>query len=224
MPVKTLPVGSVFGKLKVTSDAGVRCSPKGAKRGQSLCICDCGKETVVLNRNLRNGQTKSCGCLRIERSTKHGHAREKNRSRTWRSWRDMLARCRNSNGTAWKYYGGDGVTVCDRWSSFVNFLADMGECPPGLTIDRKINSLGYSHSNCKWSTRKEQSNNRRNNIVVDAFGVRATLAEHRDRLGKDATWYAMVKTRIKRGWSRERAITQAARKLNRPRSAAYPQL
>jgi hypothetical protein len=73
----------------------------------------------------------------------------------------MIQRCCNPNSTHYSYYGGRGIAVCKRWRSFENFLADMGERPLGLTLDRTNNARGYSRANCKWVTRKEQANNRR---------------------------------------------------------------
>src|SRR6185436_4868078 len=100
-----------------------------------LCICDCGKETIVQPRLLHDGRTRSCGCLRrdIMRKikTKHGHGRPHNQSPTYWTWVGMLARCRNLKRTN---YAGRGIAVCRRWHTFQHFLADMGERPLGMTL------------------------------------------------------------------------------------------
>jgi len=93
---------------------------------------------------------------------RHGHRPKYGKtSPTYNSWRDMKRRCHNPNRKAYKNYGGRGIKVCDRWMDFVNFLEDMGECPEGLTLDRINNDGNYEPGNCRWATRKQQVQNRR---------------------------------------------------------------
>ena len=93
---------------------------------------------------------------------KHGHRSKYGKtSPTYNSWRDMKTRCLNSNCPDYKNYGGRGIKVCERWMDFTNFLADMGEKPEGLTLDRINNDGNYEPGNCRWATWKEQRRNQR---------------------------------------------------------------
>ena len=138
-----------------------------------LCECQCGNTTIVRSVSLRNGHTRSCGCLQREWCTKlgristgviskHGHTIN-GRTSTYESWRSMKTRCINQNQKNYMYYGGRGIKVCDRWiKSFENFLADMGERPDGKTLDRYPDNDGnYEPGNCRWATAKQQIANRR---------------------------------------------------------------
>lgn len=124
---------------------------------------------------------------------------------TYRAWTEMRRRCRSKNRQGWKDYGGRGVTVCDRWQSFPDFLADMGLCPgKGYSIDRKNNEGNYEPGNCKWSTVKEQANNRRSNNLITAFGKTQTATQWCEEYDlPNSTFY----NRLRRGWGPERALT-----------------
>ena len=129
------------------------------------CVCDCGKETAATGSDLRVGHKRSCGCLHldalIESHTKHGHAKAGQLSPTYISWASMHTRCSNQNARNFKHYGGRGISVCERWKSFDNFLSDMGERPSGKSLDRIDVNRNYDPSNCKWSTHSEQVKNQR---------------------------------------------------------------
>lgn len=124
------------------------------------CKCDCNNLIIVFLEHLKNGHTKSCGCLRIEKSSeiKHGHS---NRTQTYNSWAGMKQRCFYIKHKYYFNYGGRGITVCERWMNFSNFLEDMGERPKGTTLDRINPNGNYEPSNCRWATIEEQIKNRR---------------------------------------------------------------
>lgn len=148
-----------------------------------MCMCDCGTEKICTVSNLRNGGVRSCGCLRVEvrreymlkhrhlfrRPTphrKHGARVGGAQTPEYYSWSAMLSRCTNPNRGEWKYYGGRGVQVCDRWrgkEGFSNFLADMGLRPSAdHSLDRFPNNAGnYEPGNCRWATQTEQNRNKR---------------------------------------------------------------
>lgn len=97
--------------------------------------------------------------LGVGRRVRHGQA--KARTRTYRTWYSMRNRCNNPSNRNYRLYGGRGITVCERWDLFENFLADMGERPEGRSIDRIDPDGNYEPSNCRWATPKEQIHNRR---------------------------------------------------------------
>ena len=104
-------------------------------------------------------------------------------SRTYHSWYDMLRRCCSSKSQEYRHYGGRGIRVCDRWSTFALFLEDMGESPPGMTIERIDTNGNYEPGNCRWATLKEQANNRRSNVHVTIGDKTLTLAQWADYTG-----------------------------------------
>lgn len=116
----------------------------------------------------------------------------------------MRSRCRNPNCPAFKNYGGRGITVCERWSDFRNFYADMGEAPPGMWIERVDNNAGYSPENCVWATRSEQMRNRRITHMLTMGGETKALSAWAEQYGLRI---GTLHLRLKNGWPVEAAIT-----------------
>lgn len=164
-----------------------------------VCKCDCGNTTIAQSKALRDGRHRSCGCLQKETATKHGQEG----SLTYTVWAQMKARCLNKRHKSYGNYGARGIAVCDRWMSFENFLADMGEKPDGLSLDRKDNDLGYFKGNCRWADNVEQGNNRRTNYVLEYDGQKKTLTEWANQYGISPI---SLKSRLKLGWDIHKAL------------------
>lgn len=136
------------------------------------------------------------------------------KSREYQAWLNMRGRCNNPNHPSFDYYGGRGITICERWDSFANFIADMGPRPPETELERKNNSGGYSPENCCWATRTEQVSNTRRTIRVSLIGETKCLKSWCYELGQD---YGLARNRIvKLGWSAIRALMEPPdQKFNR---------
>jgi hypothetical protein len=119
----------------------------------------------------------SCGCKQKERMPATVKTHGKSKDPAYKSWAMMRSRCNNPNYTYYSYYGGAGITVCERWDKFENFLEDMGDRPEGYTLDRIDPSKGYYPENCRWASRAEQVWNRGNNVIVSFNGKSMKLLE-----------------------------------------------
>ena len=169
-------IGKKFNRLQVLSLSETR-----GKHRYWLCKCECGTEKVVCETNLKSGHTKSCGCLNKELSTARNTSHGMSKTRTYQIWKGMRKRCSNPNDTCYRLYGAIGIKVCKRWEKFEHFYSDMGECPPGLSIDR-INNMGdYKPSNCRWATVKQQLNNTSRNQMITHNNETLTLSQWAER-------------------------------------------
>jgi hypothetical protein len=202
--------GQRFGRLTAESRAENMGEGRSAKARWN-CRCECGNVTVVFAHALKSGNTTSCGCLKQETCVTNGKLKRRHgmtKSRTWVSWDSMLQRCENRKHKSYKNYGGRGITICDRWHTFENFHADMGDAPEGLSIERNDVNGNYEPSNCRWATMLEQGANKRNNTLITANGETKPLSAWCRQYGISKV---TLMDRIKRGWSPERAITTPPR-------------
>ena len=161
------------------------------------CICECGKIFVTQVSNAR--RAVSCGCLNPKNSS-----HKMTKTSTYKTWHSMRSRCLNKKHKRYNSYGGRGITICDRWEKFENFLEDMGNKPDGLSLDRINNDGNYCKDNCKWSTDKEQCRNRRNNVYLMIDGITQTMAEWEKCEGafcRNTIYYRFTK-----GWSHKEAV------------------
>lgn len=187
------------------------------KRGRRCftCVCDCGNivESVLLT-HLISGNTKSCGCLHKQSSKQNGlnnRKYPKGSKKEYVVWYRMLRRCENPKDVYYKNYGGRGITVCDRWHDFSNFLIDIVRHPgKDFSFDRIDNNGNYEPTNWKFSTRKEQMNNTRANHPITAFGETKTMKRWSEDV-RCVVCYTTLQYRINKGWEPEKAITQPAR-------------
>ena len=168
------------------------------KGGYYLCRCECGTVKKVYGSGLRKGKTLSCGCYNKEVAGKAVSTHRMTRTRTYRIWAAMKARCFRTGSCDYANYGGRGITVCDRWLKFENFLADMGECQEGKSIDRIDNNGNYEPGNCRWATQVEQERNKRNNKILTHEGKSACISEWSDIVGIPQ---ATISRRVRLGWS-----------------------
>lgn len=178
---------------------------------KAKAICECGTESEVWTPNLKHNKSLSCGCLSQEinsrpnpamsaRLTTHGQSK----TPIYKVWASMIARCTNSTLPEYHNYGGRGITVCERWLRFENFIADMGQRPSDKhSIDRINNDGNYEPTNCRWATKKQQCNNTRRNRIIVFNGEARTIAQWSELLG---IRYHTIRGRLRRGATVEKAL------------------
>lgn len=201
-------VGQVFDRLTVVGRDWSR-----RERANWLCDCICGKRISAFGKELRNGDVRSCGCLKSDVAavrmralrTTHGQAAHGRESREWRAWRNAKKRCLRPE------YAGRGITMCDRWRDdcelfLTDVLAEIGPCPTGLTLDRRDNDKGYESGNVRWATWREQANNRRSNRMVQYRGETMSISEAVEQ-SATALPYTLIVQRVQDGWPIDLALT-----------------
>ena len=171
--------GQTFGRWSVIKEVPER-SP--SRNVQYLCRCECGTERVLTGYMLRSGQSKSCGCYNREALKRKRPYREKHglsHHKLYSIWTKMKQRCEKENDPTYKYYGGRGITVCEEWHDNKQFFkwAKENGYKEGLTLDRVDVYGRYEPSNCRWVTRTEQANNKRNTRYIEYEGETYPLGE-----------------------------------------------
>jgi hypothetical protein len=203
--------GDRFGKLVLLRYAGFRPMADRNKNHLWLCRCDCGKTKVIAIRNMQCGGTKSCGCMHVGHP-KHGLSGDQ----IYRVWGAMKGRCNNPRYAGYKNYGGRGISYDPRWNDFGVFMEEIGnQWADGLEIDRIDNNGNYTKENCRWVTRSENQNNKRNNAVVEINGIKKTKTQWMRSVGLPR---ASFDNRIGLGWSVERTLDTPLRRFSHPRT------
>jgi len=200
-PLRAELAGRVFGTWHVEDVASV--AKNGAVRWN--CVCECGSRSVVEAAKLLGGGSRSCGCR--PHST-HGATRGEQRAPEYEAWLHMRRRCNDPQDPGYQAYGGRGISVCERWLKFENFLTDMGPKPTAAhSIDRYPNNDGnYEPGNCRWATAPEQARNRRSNILI-TIGERTMCAT--DWASERGLNVGTVISRIRKGWEPVDAVTRS---------------
>lgn len=196
----------VFGRL-IIIDISINKETNKRDLKKCICKCVCGNIKTVHFGNLKSGNTLSCGCFQKENTskihTKHGLSNDP----TYTSWRGMVERCNNPKNSKYSYYGGKGIKIDSRWLIFKNFYEDMGIRPSkNHTIDRIDCNKDYYKENCRWATRKEQTENRSSTYRIKYKNKTKTLSEWADIL---KIKYGTLRDRIEKlKWSIEEAFNK----------------
>lgn len=213
--------GQVFGRLTV-----ICRHPHTGKNTNALweCVCLCGNTTVVRGADLRSPGSgiKSCGCLSREKTELRNLTHGKSKLPEYVIWKGMKTRCLNSKNKSFPRYGGRGITVCNEWLvSFPDFYKHLGPRPsPKHSLERIDNNAGYFPGNVKWSTVKEQSNNKCNNHRISLGGRTMTFAQWAMTTGiNEQTLFARVTVL---GWPIKKALSETVQHQRKPRQSHIP--
>jgi hypothetical protein len=185
--------GQRFGKL-----VALYCAGRAKDRHYHwVCRCDCGKERSFGSQRLRRNHATHCGCSsKRDGNPSHGLSR----SPEHKIWCGIRGRCSNPNHSSFPKYGARGITVCERWLKFENFLADMGPRPSSKhSIDRIDPNGNYEPGNCRWASQTEQANNKRNTRLVMYRGEQMPLTDAVREAGS-VIHYETAWGRIRQGW------------------------
>jgi hypothetical protein len=217
--------GMTFYRLVVIGLGERKVLANGSTIKTWRCSCSCGKAVIVLTGDIVSGKTRSCGCYRADttsaRETTHGATRvdrgKPSPTAEYRAWGAMIYRCESESGDRFAYYGGRGIYICKRWrGDFTAFRDDMGPKPSRKhSLDRMNNNGSYTcgkceecvargaPANCRWATWQEQARNKRNNVIVTAYGATLTAPEWQEEIGIPA---GTIRDRVSRGLSGESAV------------------
>lgn len=170
------------------------------------CKCNCGNEIIIPERNLKNGHTKSCGCiakeLLVKRNLKHGLKKHK----FYNTWKSMISRCYNEKIIQFEDYGGRGISVCEEWRNDPTVFCawcDNQEIPKGYSLDRIDNNGNYCPDNCHFASDEQQNKNSRHNVWIEYSGERLVFKDFVEKYGKVS--YKIANSRVYIGWSYEDA-------------------
>jgi hypothetical protein len=199
--------GQKFNKLTVTGP-----SYTVGRRQYAPCVCDCGNTKDIRIDHVLRGHTVSCGCKNQDKA-KRGHDGFREKCHPLRQlWGAMKARCFDEKHPSYYLYGAKGVTVCERWLTFENFVEDMAPRPAGTSLDREDGNGPYCKENCRWATATEQGRNKSNNRLVTLYGMSKPVTFWAEVSGTPSkTIYA----RLDRGWNEKKAVFTPPRPLNR---------
>lgn len=182
--------GKKFGRLIVIELAG----KNKYKANLWNCFCECGNYSLITTSSLRDGNNRSCGCLKREKIIEKNHIHGMRRTREWGIWSGIIKRCENKKDKEYKNYGGRGIKIYEKWrNNFTEFYKDVGPRPSSKhSIDRIDVNGDYEPSNCRWATPSEQARNRRT-PASNISGVKG-VREKRNK------WTAKIKVNKKEIW------------------------